>query len=510
MLCTQVLPLECAQCQPSHLQSHPSAESYTTQVHHKGDPASIQTASHLPRADKDFALPLSFSKTSAPHESKHIEQHPYFRRSDDLKELGKYPYGRAHGDTCASCTLTVPHIVAAKLPEGAPGSLPKDGGKSKHGTPVLRSREFVCLGHDKKKHNQDQPSSSQDSQVSSMASISSTGAHSDCHDHTLTYLTSKSPDDIDVYAQLRTSVVRALSYEALPRGMSEGPFCFGDASTGYTIAYVFRLTDAKARGRRRTYSFVALAGKDAYRAFKACPMLWDAFGTMAKAIEQAAQQHQDELELKQQKEKEEQLSTSLQKGYTEPSSFLTQRPRDPDGQPRRAGQTQPRSLAEIIGDENIFAILHQYFVAVLRCLGDRFGGLPLAESSSMVYHTTANDQESVGGNLTARVSSDELADLQIEEDEPPANDSKGIHYNQNNAPGNESYKIASREVPVIHQTLKTPADSASTASTTPTPTPTQQSHRNSQSQNLSQSQSQSQSQCAPLGVDVARQRQVKV
>lgn len=503
-----MLPLECAQCQPSHLQSNPSVESYTTQVHHEGNPASPQTASRLARADKDFTLPSSFSKTSAPLESKHIEQHPYFRRSEDIKELGKYPYGRAHGETCASCTLTVPQVVAAKLPEGAPGSLPKDGGKSKHGTPVLRSREFVCLGHEKKRHAQEQPSSSQDSQVSSLASISSTGTHADCHDHTLTYLTSKSPDDIDVYAQLRTSVVRALSCEALPRGMSEGPFCFGDASTGYTIAYVFRLTDAKARGRRRTYSFVALAGKDAYRAFKACPMLWDAFGTMAKAIEQAAQQHQDELELQQQKEKEEQLSTSLQKGYTEPSSFLTQRPRDPDGQPRRAGQTQPRSLAEIIGNENIFAILHQYFVAVLRCLGDRFGGLPIVESSSMVYHTTANEQGSVDDNLPARVSSDELADLQIEEDEPLANDAQGKQLNHSNAPASEMDRIATREIPGVYQNLKIPAGSASTASTTPTPTPTQQSQLNSQSQSLSQSQTQSQ--CAPLGVDVTRQRQVKV
>jgi hypothetical protein len=43
-------------------------------------------------------------------------------------------------------------------------------------------------------------------------------------------------------------------------------------------------------------------------------------------------------------------------------------------------------LAEIVGDENIFALLHQYFVAILRCLGDRFGGLP--SSDQAVYQTT--------------------------------------------------------------------------------------------------------------------------
>ena len=70
--------------------------------------------------------------------------------------------------------------------------------------------------------------------------------------------------------------------------------------------------------------------------------------------------------------------------------FLTQRAVDPDGFPRRAGQTSPRSLADIIGDEKIFAILHQFFVALLRCLGERFGGMPLA-SQNALYHTSVDE-----------------------------------------------------------------------------------------------------------------------
>jgi Vesicle coat protein involved in Golgi to plasma membrane transport len=167
--------------------------------------------------------------------------------------------------------------------------------------------------------------------------------------------------------------------------MSDGPFCFGDSATGYTIAYVFRLTDPKARGRRRAYAFVALAGKDASRAFRACPMVWEAFAAMARGIEEAAQRSQDAQKQKQ----EEQRQTDKNRNYTPISSFLTQRTVDPDGFPRRAGQVSPRSLAEIVGDEHIFALLHQYFVAILRCLGDRFGGLPFSDQA--VYQTTIND-----------------------------------------------------------------------------------------------------------------------
>lgn len=367
--------------------------------------------------------------------------------------------------------------------------MPKDGTKSKHGAPVLRSREFVCLGNKKKRQAQEYTSSSQDSQTSSVRSVDSALSHSDCHDHTLTYLTSKSPDDIDIYAQLRTSVVRALSCEALPRGMSEGPFCFGDSTTGYTIAYVFRLTDLKARGRRRTYAFVALAGHDAYRAFKACPMLWEAFATMSKSIEQAAQKHQDNQELQQQKDREDELSASIQKGYTEPSSFLTQRPRDSDGQPRRAGQTQPRSLAEITGNENIFAILHQYFVAVLRCLGDKFGGLPLAEHESAVYQTADRESAPEREKLPARVSDDMLAHLQIDDDD------ESTPMDQNRLPIHDLNGRASKD----NATLA--PGSASTASTTPTPSSIQQQTNH---------KSQPQSQCAPMGVDMTTRRQVKV
>ena len=352
-----------------------------------GDQAA-STAS-LRRADTSTTLPTDFSGASttvdSEPESPNIERHPLYKAHEaDAFVSTQYRYGRAQGETCASCSFSVRQPVADKLPHGAPGSMKADG-KNKNGAPVFRSREFVCMAsseQDKRRADADH-SSSQGS--SSFGSFDSQHPHEDCHDHTLTYLTAKSPEDPESYSLLRASVIRTLSCELLPRGMSDGPFCFGDSSTGYTIAYVFRLTDPKARGRRRAYAFVALTGKDASRAFRACPLLWEAFASMANAIEQAAQRHQDEQERKEQEE-----TKSGKRNYTPVSSFLRQRPTDPDGQPRRMGQTSPRSLAEIVGDENIFAILHQYFVALLRCLGDRFGGLPLADKPS-VYQTLADE-----------------------------------------------------------------------------------------------------------------------
>jgi Vesicle coat protein involved in Golgi to plasma membrane transport len=181
---------------------------------------------------------------------------------------------------------------------------------------------------------------------------------------------------------------------------------FGDSTAGYTIAYVFRLSDPKARGRRRAYAFVALAGKDAGRASKSAPMVWEAFAAVAKGIEEKAQRFQESVKLSE--------SSSDGKDYTPVTSFLTQRVTDPDGHPRGTRQVPPRSLAEIVGDEHIFTYLHQYFIAVLRCLGDRFGGLPLADTKSIV-----GEDDGLPCTLHA-----ELAKVRVDNDTTPTPDTK--------------------------------------------------------------------------------------
>lgn len=218
----------------------------------------------------------------------------------------------------------------------------------------------------------------------------------------LTYLSLRGPPDPADYALLRRSSIRTLSCELLPRGLSSGPLCFGDSVTGYTIAYIFRLSDPMARGKRRSYALVALAGKDAGRAFRACPLIWRAFGRIATWLVNSAEKNQEEQK---QREEMEQTRTGPNsnnsnntnkvggKLYTPVSSFLTGRAVDPDGQLRRPGQIRARNLAQIVGNEYIFAELHAHFVALLQQLGSMFGGVPISEER-FVCSTVREGRES--------------------------------------------------------------------------------------------------------------------
>ncbi|ETN45379.1 uncharacterized protein HMPREF1541_09210 [Cyphellophora europaea CBS 101466] len=438
VLCTQVLPLECATCVPPSppLRPQPSTSTFNISDPEPAfeDTGRVHTIPSLRKTDTNITLPTDFSGAStnvdSESDSPTIERHPLFKNHDPNTSVPpQFRYGRAQGETCASCTFTAPESVASSLPSGAPGSLKSDG-KSKNGAPVFRSREFVCLGTSPNSAGpQDSAAGGSSNGTSYPPSSYASSTHPEqCHDHTMTYLTAKSPSDPDTYSYLRASVIRTLSCELLPRGMSDGPLCFGDATQGYTIAYVFRLTDPKARGRRRCYAFLALAGKDAKRAFRAAPMLWEAFASMSRGIEGAAMRAAEEKERKEEEERQQGVGRqpgraprespkSEKVAYTPVSSFLTRRAMDPDGTIRRMGQTSPRSLADIVGDETIFAILHQYFVALLRCLGDRFGGIPLADREA-VYQTMA-DAAGLGGEKSpSRVHHERVRSRQTETAEP--------------------------------------------------------------------------------------------
>jgi hypothetical protein len=227
---------------------------------------------------------------------------------------------------------------------------------------------------------------------------SSVASDSSCHTHILTYLSLRGPPNPADYALLRRSSIRTLSCELLPRGLSSGPLCFGDSTAGYTIAYIFRLPDPMARGKRRSYALVALAGKDAGRAFKACPVIWRAFGRIATGIVSSAEKFQEE-----EKRKEEQNqgpNRAATRQYTPVSSFLTGRAIDPDGQLRRPGQVRARNLSEIVGNQYIFAEIHAHFVALLQQLGSMFGATPISEEQ-FVCSTVRDEDERPSALLPA-------------------------------------------------------------------------------------------------------------
>lgn len=70
------------------------------------------------------------------------------------------------------------------------------------------------------------------------------------------YVSTRRPILVHENSALKNACVRSLSCELLPG--KTGPILFGDATFGYTIAYVFRLADPYARGLKRWYSFICL------------------------------------------------------------------------------------------------------------------------------------------------------------------------------------------------------------------------------------------------------------
>ncbi|RAL10340.1 folliculin domain-containing protein [Aspergillus homomorphus CBS 101889] len=388
IICSQVLPFSCQQCYPETSDYSPTDTPAT----------SHDTVSSQGLQSRANSKPPSSSKSSerrpeAGDRSPRIEDHPYFLKSQATPTEGQQTSGHlggTEGETCASCSLTLPEDVSKQLPPGAPGTAKSDG-KGRNGSPVLRSRQVVYTcgnghadhedgGHDP--HNYSSyPESLHSSSVASDVS---------CHTHILTYLSLRGPPNPTDYAILRRSSIRTLSCELLPRGLSSGPLSFGDGIAGYTIAFIFRLPDPMARGKRRSYAFLALAGRDAGRAFRASPVIWRCFGRIAAGMANSAERFQEE-----EKRREEQNKGPDRDGnkpYTPVSSFLTGRALDPASQLRRPGPVRARNLSEIVGNQYIFAEIHANFVALLQQLGSMFGTFPVSEEQII---STIREEEGV-------------------------------------------------------------------------------------------------------------------
>lgn len=411
VLCSQVQPVSCSQCQ---------ADDADLSTSDTPSSSSRRRHSRFSSSPANSALSTSFTgsvKSNAAHPPQNLEDLPYFLKSQQSQFSADSRLGETNGDTCASCSISLPEDVSKKLPANAPANTKGDAkAKNNNNSPVLRSREVVysCGGsHSESEDEAHDPhlhASPPDSQHS--FSVSSDVS---CHTHILTYLSLHGPPRPTDYALLRQSCIRTLSCELLPRGLSSGRLCFGDPVAGYTIAYVFRLPDPMARGKRRSYALVALAGTDATRAFRASPIIWRIFQRIATSIVTAAEKHQEE-----EKKREEQAFQSPKgSNYTPVSSFLTGRAYDPNGNPRRAGQIRARNLAEIVSNEYIFAELHAQFVTLLQQLGNMFGGVPM----DPVICSTVMPEETAQGE--SRRGSVATTSMPAKSDAKPARHTRG-------------------------------------------------------------------------------------
>ena len=257
---------------------------------------------------------------------------------------------------CVSCSIFAPPTIAESLPTGVPGSV-LNGGTSRNGSPILRSEEPFRVWDDEMQSDSDNDAEDEEASRRFRDTPQSfdSRASSSYHTHTLNYISTSNPIDPNIYSLFRKLVLRTLTGEELPRGLTSGKLAFDDATDRTTVAYKFRLADPYARGGYRFYALIALANSGNWGVFQAVAKVWERFQSMAEGLAERVDEHLAAS----QPAGHEKSDTSL--GYLPVSSFLTGRDR-----PRTRG------LTEMTGDEKIFAAIHLEFVSLLRELRETY------------------------------------------------------------------------------------------------------------------------------------------
>lgn len=140
---------------------------------------------------------------------------------------------------------------------------------------------------------------------------------------------------------------------------------FGDPLAGYTLAYVFRIQDRKARGGVRTYALLCLC-PDQRALMKSWGFVEMTFDRLIKQIRQAAERHAAE----------DNSAAAVIDLASGPDGFL--RSRAPPG-----GGVGAKNLAEVCGLENLFFFIHQTFGWLLIMLAQAHGFPPEAGETTL-------------------------------------------------------------------------------------------------------------------------------
>ena len=203
------------------------------------------------------------------------------------------------------------------------------------------------------------------------------------HTHYVDYTSTHDPLLPTSFSIIRQSCLRTLSCETLPPSSNQpmtstptsplisspassssstssgGPIFFGDPVAGYTTAYIFRIPDPNARGRRRVYALMALSPHREWVAMQAFSFLSTAFTQLAAWIQRLAEE-----ELERSESASSPRNTEDKSFPTPTSSFLSGRSRASDG--KFAGMSlKSKGLAELVGMPDFFIELHTKFVRLL-------------------------------------------------------------------------------------------------------------------------------------------------
>jgi len=334
---------------------------------------------------------------------------------------------------CENCALTLPKKVTSQLPPTAGSSTSSPKALDNNDSPVLRTRkpyELISLSTSaspsSKSSDSDEPDRahahserkprrrSMRRSVTSSSASSISSATSPQHAHYLDYTSTHDPLTSSSFSLLRAACLRTLSCETLPptrspsspspysavsspgsalgktfapppgASASGGPIFFGDPLAGYTTAFIFRIPDPCARGRRRVYALLCLSQTGERKAMRAFGVLAGAFRELAGWMQGLAEAEADRMEVDgEQAGGGEGLSRGLKEARAgsvnadrervPTSSFLSGR--QAGGYESEGGRgvgmgmgirgVRSRGLAELVGRPDFFIELHVRFVALL-------------------------------------------------------------------------------------------------------------------------------------------------
>ncbi|XP_068695202.1 folliculin-like isoform X2 [Montipora foliosa] len=177
----------------------------------------------------------------------------------------------------------------------------------------------------------------------------------------ISYYSNRSPEQPELYSVVRQACVRSLSCEVCPG--REGPMFFGEETSGYVFTHTFFLKDAQSRGFQRWYSIIAVM-KDRIYLVNSWPFLVSHFRELI-----------DDLQAKATAVYDAEHAVSIQKGqHIQPSTngYLFAPGMAPDiFRRQRGGNKTYRGIADLLGDKDLFASLHQRFSWMLKACGNR-------------------------------------------------------------------------------------------------------------------------------------------
>ncbi|KAK3883195.1 hypothetical protein Pcinc_012469 [Petrolisthes cinctipes] len=194
----------------------------------------------------------------------------------------------------------------------------------------------------------------------------------------VSYVTSQYPLQSELYSLVHLACIRSLSCEVCPG--KEGPIYFGDEARGHVLSYTFFLQDVLARGFQRWYSIMVL--------MKDKMLLLNSWPFIVRHLKQTIS-HLQESASKIYESEESKVSHRALRSAIMNDNYRRQ---------RVAGQ--PRSLSELVGEEQVWSGLHSSFTWLLKA-----GGLRLQErlvEGPPVTQLIMDGSESSGTNLNVR------------------------------------------------------------------------------------------------------------